>query len=310
MKITAALTLLAVSISLSEASLSSSKHASPAQGLDAARRHHAKLAERASMSAVKNVTDVAGMLQLFKRGGECSGHGTWYNTETGNAGACGSMLSNNAYTVALAQPAWGNLNQRFSGCNSVITITANGKSHTARIVDACPTGGGNCGSACDLDMSPALFDFFAPQSVGKMPISWTYGGDVVKNVVHAISGNDGNRKESTSSSSSDDAASRASAAASRASASAAASRSSLLASKSRASASAAASRSSVSAAASRLSVLASKSRASVAKSKSESEASASRSAAAAAESYRKADKNIMYLNNILDAYGKMAQQAH
>jgi len=38
-------------------------------------------------------------------------------------------------------------------------------------MDACPTGGGNCGGP-DLDMSQSLFEFFNPIGVGKFSITW------------------------------------------------------------------------------------------------------------------------------------------
>ena len=88
--------------------------------------------------------------------------------------ACGGSLSPNGYTVALAQPMYGDLNSVSQYCGQTITIQANGKMHTATIEDACPTGRGNCGGA-DLDMSQALFNFFADPGAGKIGITWTFG---------------------------------------------------------------------------------------------------------------------------------------
>lgn len=84
--------------------------------------------------------------------------------------ACGSYLSSSDYVVALAQPLWGNLNVKSPLCGHTITISANGKSTQATIMDACPTGGGNCGGP-DLDMSQSLFEFFNPIGVGKFGIT-------------------------------------------------------------------------------------------------------------------------------------------
>jgi len=97
-----------------------------------------------------------------------TGYGTWYYTQTGNAGSCGSYLSDTDYTVAM------NSFQYNDGmCGKTISITANGKTTQARVMDLCPNGGGNCNWG-DVDMSPALFSYFAPQGDGKIPISWVF----------------------------------------------------------------------------------------------------------------------------------------
>jgi hypothetical protein len=96
------------------------------------------------------------------------GFGTWYITTTGNAGSCGSYLSDGDFTVAVNS---GQYNQDM--CGKTVTITANGKTTQAKVADECPIGGGNCNNG-DLDMSPALFSFFASQNDGKIPISWDF----------------------------------------------------------------------------------------------------------------------------------------
>lgn len=216
--------------------------------------------------------------------------------------ACGQHLKNDDYVVALAQPGWGNLNQRFSGCGSTITISANGKSHSARIMDACPTGGGNCGSACDLDMSPALFSYFADQGVGKMPISWSYGGaaGLISNVAHALTGGGNNNNNKQDHQAENDRASKSKASAAKESASNRASSISAAKEKSISRAKAAKT-SSISAAKVKASKSASKVQA----------VSKSYAKAAAAETarYKAAPKNLMALNNLMDGWSQMAQHA-
>lgn len=51
-----------------------------------------------------------------------------------------------------------------------------GKSHTAQIVDACPSENGGCQYG-SLDMSPLLFNYFSTPDAGVFQMSWTIGGD-------------------------------------------------------------------------------------------------------------------------------------
>jgi len=81
--------------------------------------------------------------------------------------ACGGTFTNSDFIVALnaAQFAGGAL------CFKTISITANGKTASAQIVDMCP----GC-SYGGLDLSRGLFDFFASESEGVLHGSWTLGG--------------------------------------------------------------------------------------------------------------------------------------
>jgi len=85
-------------------------------------------------------------------------------------GACGKTNSGSDFIVALNTPQYGS---GYPGpqCFKTITITANGKTAQATIMDecpGCPYGG--------LDMSRGLFDFFASESVGVVYGSWSFGG--------------------------------------------------------------------------------------------------------------------------------------
>lgn len=82
-------------------------------------------------------------------------------------GACGRVNSGSDFVVAMnaAQYAGG------AHCFQTITITANGKTTSAQVVDLCP----GCPFA-GLDLSRGLFNFFASESVGVLQGSWNFGG--------------------------------------------------------------------------------------------------------------------------------------
>ncbi|KAF8872349.1 hypothetical protein BD779DRAFT_347444 [Infundibulicybe gibba] len=100
---------------------------------------------------------------------------TFYDTnEALNLGACGETITNNDFFVALnaqqykaSTPAGG---FRSTHCGQSISITANGKTTTAKIMDECFS----CPSAGGLDLTPALFTFFAPLSEGILVGSWNF----------------------------------------------------------------------------------------------------------------------------------------
>jgi len=113
-------------------------------------RHHG-LARRAE-----------GNVQLLQRQG--NQRFSFYNTETGSAGSCGKFLSNSGFTVAVNAAQ-----MQASFCGKTITISYGGKTTTATVEDTCP----GC-PPYGLDMSPALFSFFAPQSIGIIYGLWSF----------------------------------------------------------------------------------------------------------------------------------------
>ncbi|PPR05828.1 hypothetical protein CVT26_010108 [Gymnopilus dilepis] len=120
-------------------------------GLPAIFHRHQDLARRSE-----------GDLQLYKR--FTGARWSFYNTQTGNAGSCGQFLSNSGHTVAV------NVEQMTpSFCGKTIRMTYGGRSTTATVQDTCPgcPWGG-------LDLSPGLFSFFAPQSVGIIYGEWEF----------------------------------------------------------------------------------------------------------------------------------------
>ncbi|KAF9552446.1 hypothetical protein CPC08DRAFT_698582 [Agrocybe pediades] len=90
---------------------------------------------------------------------------SFYNIETGLAGACGRFFSNSNFVVALNFAQF----QVDSHCFQQINITAAGKSTIAEIVDECPT----C-PEFGLDLTLGLFEFFAPLSDGLLFGSWDF----------------------------------------------------------------------------------------------------------------------------------------
>jgi len=84
-------------------------------------------------------------------------------------GACGQTNQRNDFIVALNSAQYGS-GSPGPQCFKTITISANGKTTQATIMDECPScpyGG--------LDLSRGLFDFFASESDGVITGSWLFG---------------------------------------------------------------------------------------------------------------------------------------
>ncbi|KAG6810310.1 hypothetical protein H0H92_012464 [Tricholoma furcatifolium] len=78
---------------------------------------------------------------------------------------CGVTSVDSDFVVALNTDQYGT----GADCLEQITMTYGGKSTVATIVDecsGCPYGG--------LDLSPALFEFFAPLSDGAIDGTWSF----------------------------------------------------------------------------------------------------------------------------------------
>ncbi|KAI0474469.1 RlpA-like double-psi beta-barrel-protein domain-containing protein-containing protein [Xylaria cf. heliscus] len=78
-------------------------------------------------------------------------------------GACGETNSDSEAVVALS-PAQYNGN-----CGKSITITKDGKTATAKVVDKCPA----CASGA-IDVSSTVFESLADLSVGRTTVSWSF----------------------------------------------------------------------------------------------------------------------------------------
>ncbi|KAF8908323.1 RlpA-like double-psi beta-barrel-protein domain-containing protein-containing protein [Mucidula mucida] len=80
-------------------------------------------------------------------------------------GACGETTVDSDYIVAISAQDW----DSGAHCFASITITVDGKTASASIVDECM----GCASG-DLDFSQGLFEYFADTSVGVLSGSWSY----------------------------------------------------------------------------------------------------------------------------------------
>lgn len=103
-----------------------------------------------------------GDVELFKR---TSGRATFYAV---GLGACGKWNNPGDFIVALNTPQFGS-GYPGPNCFKSITISYQGKSTQATIMDecpGCPYGG--------LDMSEGLFSYFADTSVGVFYMDWWY----------------------------------------------------------------------------------------------------------------------------------------
>ncbi|KAI1432099.1 RlpA-like double-psi beta-barrel-protein domain-containing protein-containing protein [Xylaria sp. CBS 124048] len=99
-------------------------------------------------------------LPYTKQSGSFTGDMTYYEP---GLGACGQTNSASQNVVALS-PA------QYSGsCGKTITITKNGRSAQAKVVDLCPS----CASG-SIDVSPAVFQSMADLTVGRMTVAWAY----------------------------------------------------------------------------------------------------------------------------------------
>ncbi|KAK7015006.1 RlpA-like double-psi beta-barrel-protein domain-containing protein-containing protein [Favolaschia claudopus] len=90
---------------------------------------------------------------------------TFYST---GLGACGGWNKDSDYIVALNQQTFG-YSYPSKYCGKKISMSYNGKTTTATIVDSCP------GCPDDgLDLSPGLFSFFASQDMGVIYGTWSF----------------------------------------------------------------------------------------------------------------------------------------
>ncbi|KAF9653154.1 hypothetical protein BDM02DRAFT_3183110 [Thelephora ganbajun] len=106
-------------------------------------------------------------LQPFQK--RASGQFTYY---AAGMGACGKQNTNDDFIVALNTPSWAG----GSHCFETVTITINGKTIPAQVVDRCES----CGPG-DLDFSPGLFHSFGgTDGQGVMYGTWHFGGEEPK----------------------------------------------------------------------------------------------------------------------------------
>lgn len=130
-------------------------------------------ARRAQQGAVAPRADHAAIKHEKRQSG--GGRATFYDPSVG-PGACGRTMQKSDPIVAVNSAQF-----KQSDCFKWITVTANGKSVSAQITDACP----GCPYGA-LDFSPAVFNQFASPSEGIFQMTWSLGG-----------GGDDDKKQST-----------------------------------------------------------------------------------------------------------------
>ncbi|KAJ6540300.1 hypothetical protein B0H19DRAFT_959871, partial [Mycena capillaripes] len=123
-----------------------------------ANRNHLELARRAKGDL------------LNKRDMYNDARWTFYST---GLGACGGTNSDSDFIVALNQDTFGTVYPS-KYCYKQITMTYNGKTTTATIVDSVLPRVPGCPSSGGLDLSPGLFSFFADESVGVIYGDWSF----------------------------------------------------------------------------------------------------------------------------------------
>lgn len=117
---------------------------------------------------------VATAAPLEKRA-QFTGRGTFFAVGLGN---CGWTSSANEHVVALNTAQYGSTSQVSQYCGKTITITYQGNTQQATIVDSCPTcpyGG--------LDMSTSLFSALTGgnMGMGEMQMQWSFGSSQSSN---------------------------------------------------------------------------------------------------------------------------------
>jgi len=106
-----------------------------------------------------------GLQSIQKR---ASGQFTYYAV---GMGACGKQNIDSDFVVALNTPSWAG----GSHCFEMVTITINGVTNQAQIVDMCES----CGPE-DLDFSSGLFHYFGgTDAQGVMYGTWSFGSNPV-----------------------------------------------------------------------------------------------------------------------------------
>jgi len=98
-----------------------------------------------------------------------SGAATYYDV---GLGACGGTNVPSDFIVALNAPQFDDAGSGYPNpiCGKSLTITHNGKTAQAAVVDKCP----GCAYG-DLDMSQGLFEYFESTGVGRFSMSWDWG---------------------------------------------------------------------------------------------------------------------------------------
>ncbi|KAL1985904.1 hypothetical protein VTN96DRAFT_7169 [Rasamsonia emersonii] len=97
----------------------------------------------------------------------CAGDGTYYNTADTMTNPSFCDTANDGYAENVVALSSAIMNEGY--CGKTITVSYNGKTSTAKVVDKCPS----C-SASSIDMSPALFGDLADLALGRIHVEWWF----------------------------------------------------------------------------------------------------------------------------------------
>ncbi|RPD66168.1 barwin-like endoglucanase [Lentinus tigrinus ALCF2SS1-7] len=128
--------------------------------------HTTKVATTTKTSSTPTSTSSSGGSDTFS-----GGHATFFY-QGGQAGACGTVHSDDSLVAAIQTKRYGNLSAKSSNCGRKIKLinTNNKKSVTVTVADACPT----CPDENDLDLSVGAFTQIATEEEGEVPITWNF----------------------------------------------------------------------------------------------------------------------------------------
>ncbi|TFK16829.1 hypothetical protein FA15DRAFT_553809, partial [Coprinopsis marcescibilis] len=104
---------------------------------------------------------------LFKR--FSGARWSWYDAQTGSAGACGTYIGNADFVSSCGGFAQFGSGYPGPHCFETITMSYGGRTAQAVILDmcpGCPYGG--------LDLTPSLFQFFADPGAGIIYGEWDF----------------------------------------------------------------------------------------------------------------------------------------
>lgn len=132
----------------------------------------------------------------LQRRAQFHGRGTFYDVGEGN---CGGWSTSNQYVVALNTAQYGSTSQVSGYCGQTVTITYNGNTEQATVVDSCPT----CPNQA-LDMSTSLFSALTNgnMDLGEIYMSWSFGSGSSSSSNQKSSNNDDDSTATTTTASS------------------------------------------------------------------------------------------------------------
>jgi len=134
-----------------------------------------------SSAAAAQTTQASTSTSTSTDSGTFSGSGTFYNVGSGvsdmtstGVGACGTSFTNAEYICALSAELYdsqGVANPNNNPlCGKKINVYYGGKTVQVSVIDRCA----GCAGEYDLDLSPVAFSTIADESLGRIPVTWSW----------------------------------------------------------------------------------------------------------------------------------------